>query len=127
VPLDADLLALLLDAAEGLPLVESRRMFAGHGLWASGRMFALVYDGRIAFKLTEEPLAREFRALPGSQPFRVGRKSTKFTGWLVAPEAFHDDPEELRRWTAVAHELALRAPSIDVASRRPPARRRKRK
>jgi DNA transformation protein len=123
--LDADLLALLLDAADGLPSVESRRMFSGHGLWASGRMFALVYDGRIALKLTEEPLAREFSALEGARPFRVGRKSTKLTGWLVAPESFHDDPHQLRRWTSLAHELALRAPPKPAALRRTAPRRRK--
>ena len=75
----------------------------------------------------EEPLAREFCALEGTRPFMVGKKSKRLTGWLVTPESFHDDPQELRRWTALAHELALRAQPEAAVFRRTPPRRRKRK
>jgi TfoX/Sxy family transcriptional regulator of competence genes len=120
MPLDADLLALLLDAAEGLPFVEERRMFAGRGLWVKDRIFALVYRGRIVLKLTEPGLAAKLRALDGAGPFMPGRKrrTAGFSAWIETPEWFGDDPHELRRWTALAHDLALRAP--------PPARKKKR-
>jgi TfoX/Sxy family transcriptional regulator of competence genes len=119
VPLDQDLLELLLDAADGLPLVEKKRMFGLQALWANGRIFALIHDGRIALKLPEVKIATELLAIKGSRKFMIGAKSTKFGKWFVTPEAFHDDPHALKRWTVRAHELALEAPL-------PKPRRRKR-
>jgi TfoX/Sxy family transcriptional regulator of competence genes len=110
MPLDQDLLELLLDAADGLALVEKKRMFGLQALWANGRIFALIYDGRIALKLPDPKVATDLLALKGSRKFMIGAKSTRFGKWFVTPEAFHDDPHALRSWTARAHEMALDAP-----------------
>ncbi len=105
--LDADLMALLLDALEGLPKVEKKRMFGFEALWADGRIFAVVWNGRISLK---DP---ELAKLPGARPFAIelGKKTAKPAAWIVVPETFHDDPHELRRWAKRAYELALKRPS----------------
>ena len=119
--LDADLMAILLDAADGLPLVEKKRMFGFQALWADGRIFALVWKGRIALRLPDAGAGAEMAALPGSSAFWVegGDDSPAGKRWINVPESFHDDPRELRRWAERAHALALQQP--------PPKRRRKRR
>ena len=104
--LDADLMALLLDAVEGLPGVTKKRMFGFEALWADGRIFAAVWNGRISFK------APEVASLPGARPFSIelGKKTAKPAAWIEAPESFHDDPHELRRWARRAYELARLQP-----------------
>ena len=105
--LDADLMALLLDAVEGLPQIEKKRMFGFEALWADGRIFAVVWKGRIALK--DPALAK----LPGARPFAIelGKKTANPAAWIEVPESFHDEPHELRRWAQRAYELALKRPS----------------
>ncbi len=119
--LDADLMALLLDAADGLPLVERKRMFGFEALWADGRIFALVWEGRISLRLPDPALAAALAALPGANALTIveGKSSPAGQRWIEVPESFHDDPHELRRWAQRAYDLALRQP--------PPARRKRRR
>ncbi|MGZ6144329.1 MAG: TfoX/Sxy family protein, partial [Myxococcales bacterium] len=106
MPLDADLMALLLDAVEGLPRVVKKRMFGFEALWADGRIFAVVWKGRISLKVPE------LAALPGTRPFAIelGKLTAKPATWIETPESFHDDPHELRRWAHRAYDLALKTP-----------------
>jgi len=100
VSLDADLMSLLLDAVDGLPLVEKKRMFGFEALWADGRIFGVVWKGRIALKHPE------LASLSDAMPF-MAEKPGK---WFNLPESFHDDPHELRRWAQRAYDLALKQP-----------------
>ena len=111
--LDADLMSILLDAVEGLPNVARKRMFGLDALWADGRIFALVANGRIALK--DSDLA----TLVGSRPFAVemGKKTARPARWFFVPESFHDDPHELRKWARKAYDLALAQP-LPVRKRR---------
>lgn len=120
--LDADLMALLLDAVDGLPLIEKKRMFGFEALWADGRIFALAWRGRIALRIPDEKVAAKLAAISGAHGFSVeeGKTAPAGVGWINVPESFHDDPHELRRWAARAHALALDQPL-------PKARRRRRK
>ena len=104
--LDADLMSILLDAVEGLPGVTRKRMFGFEALWAEGRIFALAANGRITLKHPD--LAQ----LSGTRPFmvRLGKKTARPARWIVAPESFHDDPHELRKWARKAYDLALAQP-----------------
>ena len=117
--LDADLMGLLLDAVDGLPLVEKKRMFGFEALWADGRIFALAWKGRIALKLPE------VAKLPGARPFAVelGKEATPGARWIEVPETFHDDPHELRRWAQRAYDLALKQPRPAKKVRKRRARR----
>jgi len=112
VSLDADLMALLLDAVEGLPLVVKKRMFGFEALWADGRIFALAWQGRIALRIPDEKTAAELAAIRGSHAFSLeeGKTTPAGAGWINVPESFHDDPHELRRWARRAHEMALQQP-----------------
>ena len=105
-------MSLLLDAAEGLPHVEKRRMFGFEALWAEGRIFALVWEGRIALRLPDPTLAAALAALPGAKALTIveGKSSPAGQRWIEVPESFHDDPHELRRWAQRAYDLALRQP-----------------
>jgi TfoX/Sxy family transcriptional regulator of competence genes len=109
VSLDADLMALLLDAVERLPGVEKKRMFGFAALWAEGRIFALVWRGRISLRLPDPAASAELLALPGARAFSVaeGKVSPAGQRWIDVPESFHDDPYELRRWAQRAYDLAL--------------------
>ncbi|MCA1829773.1 MAG: TfoX/Sxy family protein [Myxococcales bacterium] len=113
--LDAELMDLLLDAVDGLPKVEKKRMFGFEALWADGRIFAAVWKGRISLKHPD------LAGLPGARPFAIelGKMLAKPAAWIEVPEAFHDDPHELRRWATRAYELALKQP--------PPKKKRRRR
>lgn len=118
--LDADLMSLLLDALEPLPGVEKKRMFGFQALWAEGRIFALVWKGRISLRLPEPSAAAELSALPGARPLTIaeGKVSPKGQRWIDVPESFHDDPDELRRWARRAYDLALEEPAPKGRKRR---------
>jgi TfoX/Sxy family transcriptional regulator of competence genes len=120
VSLDADLMSLLLDAVERLPGVEKKRMFGFTALWAEGRIFALVWKGRISLRLPERSAAAELSAIPGARPLTIaeGKVSPAGQRWIDLPETFHDDPHDLRRWAQRAYDLALKEP--------PPKRRKRR-
>jgi TfoX/Sxy family transcriptional regulator of competence genes len=114
--IDKDLMALLEDAVEDLPKVEKKRMFGFEALWADGRIFGLVANGRICLKHPD------LAALPGARRFVYrmrGGRSARPARWIDVPESFHDDPHELRTWAHKAYDLALTQP-------RPSGRRRKR-
>jgi len=120
VSFDAELMQLLIDAVGDLPGVEKKRMFGFEALWAQGRIFALVWDGRIALRLPDATAAAELLAHPGAGALKIvkGKLSGAPQRWLNLPEGFHDDPHELRRWARRAYDLALQEP---------PPRRRKRR
>jgi TfoX/Sxy family transcriptional regulator of competence genes len=110
--LAADLMAILLDAADGLPLVEKKRMFGFEALWGDGRIFALVWQGRISLRLPDRADAAELARVPGATALTIAEGKTSPAGqrWINVPESFHDDPHELRRWVGRAYDLALLQP-----------------
>jgi TfoX/Sxy family transcriptional regulator of competence genes len=110
--LDADLMSLLLDATEGLRAVAKKRMFGFEALWADGRIFALVWQGRIALRMPDPAAAGELAGLPGATALTIVEGKTSAAGqrWINVPESFHDDPHELRKWATRAHDLALGQP-----------------
>ena len=105
-------MALLLDAAERLPRVEKKRMFGFEALWGDGRIFALVWQGRISLRLPDPAAAAELAGLPGATALTIveGKTSPAGQRWVNVPESFHDDPQELRRWVHRAYDLALLQP-----------------
>lgn len=117
---DAELMQLLVDAVDDLPGVEKKRMFGFEALWAQGRIFALVWEGRISLRLPDPDAVAELMRHPGSDALKIvkGKLHGAPQRWINVPESFHDDPHELRRWARRAYELALREP--------PPKRRKRR-
>ncbi|MEO1102494.1 MAG: TfoX/Sxy family protein [Pseudomonadota bacterium] len=88
--------------------VSVRAMFGGHGIYADGRMFALIAYGELFMK-TDKQTIETFRTA-GSEPFvhesKKGKTTTSY--WQLPAEAY-DDEETLRRFTGLALEAAQRA------------------
>ena len=104
------LLELVEEASRELPGVSPRRMFGCDALFAYGNIYALVWkDGRIGLKLPEPSLYEELMAMPGAAPWEVGPSKAMST-WVLVPEDFHDDSEQLEVWVRRAHELASKRP-----------------
>ncbi|HUR69573.1 MAG TPA: TfoX/Sxy family protein [Candidatus Thermoplasmatota archaeon] len=98
---------ILEDACMKLPHT-TRKMFGGHGLFASnGGMFAgIVTDDEIILKFSDEAARKEFEAI-GGRAWVYRNKSTQMTmsEWIVIPERFYDEPRELAVWAARAYRL----------------------
>ena len=96
--MDADAIR---DLFEPLGVVDTRRMFGGHGIYLNGRIFALEIGGEIYIKAGES-IADRFRAA-GSRPFSYARNGRTATmGYWTLPETAVDDPEEASRWARVS-------------------------
>ncbi|MBJ6763922.1 TfoX/Sxy family protein [Myxococcaceae bacterium JPH2] len=97
---------LLEEASQRLPAVSRRRMFGCDALFANDAIYALVWKtGRIGLRFPEATAFDELMGRPGSAPWMAGPKT--MSHWVLVPEAFHDEPEELTRWVRRAHALAL--------------------
>ncbi|MFA5861971.1 MAG: TfoX/Sxy family protein [Candidatus Thermoplasmatota archaeon] len=103
-------LDLLEDACDRARLTHTTRaMFGGHGLFApNGGMFAgIVDEDRIILKLADEATRSELISL-GTKPWAYKSKmgQTEMREWILAPEAFYDEPEQLAAWAKRAHAMA---------------------
>ena len=88
--------------------VEVRRMFGGAGIYAEGRMFALVSDGVIYLK-TDAHNAAAFereRLEPFTYATRTGRRGVM--SYRRMPDRLYDDPYELAIWARAALAAAGR-------------------
>lgn len=87
--------------------VTVRRMFSGHGVYADGLFFALEIGGDVFLKADAQSVA-VFEAA-GSTPFSYqGHKKQVTTNlWRLVASAY-DDPDELKRWSALALDAARR-------------------
>jgi DNA transformation protein len=77
--------------------VEVRRMFGGAGIYAEGRLFALVSDGVIYLKSDAH-----------NAPYatRTGRRGVM--SYRRMPDRLYDDPDELAIWARAALAAAGR-------------------
>ncbi|MBU8900194.1 TfoX/Sxy family protein [Corallococcus sp. M34] len=97
---------LLEEASQRLPAVSRRRMFGCDALFANDTIYALVWKtGRIGLRFPEATAFEELMGRPGSDPWMAGPKT--MSHWVLVPESFHDETEELTRWVRRAHALAL--------------------
>ena len=100
-----DLRDLVDDASAALPAVERKRMFGCDAWWAAGKIYALVWDGRIGLKLPDPAEYATVMAMEGASAWSPGR--SKMSAWVLVPEAFNDDGDALRAWVGKAHGAAL--------------------
>jgi TfoX/Sxy family transcriptional regulator of competence genes len=100
-------LAILEDAAAGLPY--TRRKMMGHDcLFAPAGIFALVADGgRIGLRLAEPEAYETLSGLDGAGLWSpMGKRPMRH--WVLVPESFLDESATLRAWVQRAHGLAGR-------------------
>lgn len=86
--------------------VTGRAMFGGVGLYAEGRIFALLAEGKVYFKVSDLNRA-DFEAA-GMGPFFPWDSPTPMGYWELPPGLL-DHPEELAPWVEKALEVARQA------------------
>lgn len=89
--------------------VEARGMFGGWGIYLEGRMFALVADDTLYFKVDDENRAEFERA--GLRPFSYARtdREVAVLSYYQPPVSAIDDREQLCEWARKGIEAAMRA------------------
>jgi len=81
--------------------VSSRAMFGGYGIYARGRIFAIIVGDELYFKGGAKN--EEWFAEQGSHRFTYGKKDGKtytMNYWLV-PEEIMEDSEKLSAWVDI--------------------------
>jgi DNA transformation protein len=113
------LVDFLRDLCEPLGPVGFKKMFGGWALMSDGRMFGLVSDDVLYFKVDAENAADyEERGLPRfSYTTKDGRRTVM--SYARAPEDVFDDAEVFRDWAMSAIGAAARS----AATARKPRRR----
>jgi DNA transformation protein and related proteins len=88
--------------------VEVKRMFGGAGVYADGLCFAIESGGEVFLKVDAETEAAFSAA--GSSPFVYNAKGKLMTtSFWQLPSTAYEEPDELRRWAALALAAARRA------------------
>lgn len=110
---DPPLFDLVRDLFSGLGPVLIKRMFGGAGVYAEGRMFALLAEDTIYLKV--DPALKADLAAAGSNPFiwrpDSGPKAGQAVemGYWSLPDSALDDPDEACAWARRAVAVAQAA------------------
>jgi DNA transformation protein and related proteins len=95
------------DMFAGLGDVKIKKMFGGKSVYFNGIITAIETDGEIFLK-ADALSAPQFEAAGARQWSYDGKgKVVKMPYWTV-PDAALDDPEEIKNWTKLAYEAAMR-------------------
>ena len=98
----------LQDLFEPLGPVEIKRMFGGGGVFRDGRMFALIADDVLFFKVDAQNQP-DYEAA-GCEPFTYeGKKKPVRMSYWTCPADVIEDPDLLMEWATKACDAALRA------------------
>ena len=96
---DRTFLAFVLDQLRGLPGVESRAMFGGHGLYQGPDFFGIVHRGRLYFRVSDA--TRPDYEARGAAAFRPGPSQT-LKRYYEVPADVLEDAAEAVRWARAA-------------------------
>ena len=120
MPVSAEFLAFVADQLAEFGQVAIRRMFGEAGLFRDGRMFGLVADDVVYFKVGDANRAAYVAA--GAKPFVYSRRSSpaKLTSYYEVPPGILDDPDALAEWASASFAVAK-------AARAKPARAKRKK
>ncbi len=83
-----------------VPDVVTRPMFGGHGLYAGGRFFGILYRGVFYMKVDDR--SRPDYEAAGMGPFRPFPDRPTAMQYYEVPAGVLDDPDELAAWAAKA-------------------------
>lgn len=103
----------VIEQLTGFGAVSSRPMFGGNGLYKSGVMFEIIFDGELYFKVDDTNRA-DYEAKK-SEPFvyQARGKSVVLSYWYV-PEDVVEDAQLLCDWAAKAYAAALAKRKADI-------------
>lgn len=100
------------EAVAPLAGVGRRKLLVSVGWTVNERIFTFVTrQGRIVVRLPDEAAQRELSAIPGAEPWKYSATRAGPKGWLLLPEAMHDDAEDLRLWLKRAWALNGQLPA----------------
>lgn len=102
-----EFVAHALDLLATLGLVEARRMFGGHGIYARGVMFGLLDDEELFLKVDDEARPA-FEAAGCRQWVYPSKKGPIPGGYWRPPDEAHEDAEAMRPWAELGLAAALR-------------------
>jgi len=119
----------LVDLFAPLGPVRVKRMFGGKGVYLDGRIIAVELSSGDLYLKGDEIAAPAYEAAGGRRWLYDGetkagaRRSVAMPYWTM-PEAAFDDEDELRRFGAMAREVAIRADAAkSTKARKSPAAR----
>jgi len=95
------------DLLSGVPGVSSRAMFGGYGIYKNSKIFAIIAEGKLYFKVGDSNRADYERA--GSNPFRYTMPNGKvfeMAYWELPADAL-EDRDSILKW--VEKSLAVKA------------------
>ena len=95
----------VLDQLRGLRGLEGRAMFGGVGLYAGGKIFGILFRGRLYFRTNEATRAAYLGR--GMEPFRPNVKQ-RLKSYYEVPADVIEDATELARWAGEATASAQR-------------------
>ncbi len=94
-----------------------RAMFGGYGVYCDDRIFAIIVDDRLYFKV--DPITRAEFEEKGLSPFTyVARGKSMTMQYFEAPPEVFEEPEIMRSWVQKAYGAAVR--SKEVKTRKKP-------
>lgn len=97
-----EFLDYILDTLSSMYEVNFRKMFGGYGLYAGGKIFAIIADQELYFKAANDESSKFYEKF-GSEQFSYERdgKVIKMCYWKV-PSEILEDQSLLREWFFVA-------------------------
>jgi DNA transformation protein len=99
----ADMVA---DQMAFVPALRITRMFGGYGVFREARMFALIAQDRLYFKV--DARSRPLFEAKGLGPFSYeARGRTHSLGYFEAPPEVFEENEAMRKWVAEAWRAAV--------------------
>lgn len=98
-----------------------RAMFGGRGAYAHDRMFASLYDGGLALRLSPGMYAAALE-LPGAKRLQYDERQPVSKDKVVMPDDVLDDPKALSEW--VQHSIQYTLSQPEKQRRAPKPRRR---
>lgn len=89
----------VLDQLGGLPDLDCRAMFGGHGLYAGDVFFGIIWGGRLYFKTRSSTRPKYLEQ--GMGPFRPNERQT-LKSYYEVPIDVLEDHDELLAWALEA-------------------------
>ena len=103
---------LVEETALRLAAVTHRKMFGCDAWFSRGQIFSLIWKtGRVGVRLPEQAVFDEAMALSGAEAWSVGGPKLKpMAHWVLLPESYNDDVDEVAQWVKRAHRIAVPKP-----------------
>lgn len=105
MPVPKGFLDFILDQLSKWDGVSARRMFGGAGLFRNGKMFGIVADDVLYFKVDES--SRDKYEAEGSSPFKPFSNRPTIMSYYDVPGDILEDPGELIEWAGESLSIQL--------------------